>query len=86
MNSEIEELEWQAFVAEKIENDINQFNILCSQFPVRAFWPVNVSWGKVVEWCNQNIGERTIAWDYIGGYVFFANDKDCSLFLLKWTQ
>ena len=86
MNSEIEEIEWQAFVAEKIQNDITQFNMLCSQFPKKIVWPPNVPWTKVVEWCNQHIGERTVDWDYIGGTVFFANDKDCSMFLLKWSQ
>ena len=85
MNSEIEEIEWQAFVAEKIQNDINQFNILCSQFSKKIHWPQTAPWTEVVDWCNQTIGQRTIQWDYLGGIVFFANDEDCSLFLLRWS-
>ena len=86
MNEEIEELEWQAFVAEKIAKDSKEYHLLCSQFSNKLSLPQNISWNQIFTWCYETIGERTIEWDYLGGYMFFADEKHMALFVLKWTQ
>lgn len=42
-----------------------------------------------VEWCNQYIGERGLAWTvvWVGGYMYaFEKEKDALMFTLKFLR
>jgi hypothetical protein len=38
------------------------------------------------QWCVEHVGYKGERWDYKqGGHFYFADEKDMTLFLLKWS-
>lgn len=85
MNPEIEEIEWNAYVHQKRHEERVYLSQLNSQFPYMIEWPLLLPWPDVINWCNENFGARGEYWDFFSGKVYFTEEKNCTLFLLRWS-
>ena len=80
-----DELEWEAFVFEQMAIQQNKMRVLDAQFPFKTQLSEH-NWSNSISWLITTFGSPGTLWDYVKSDIWFANEQDMMMYILKFTK